>query len=91
VNVQEHHAERYRGAELCQRRGCGRVFLLRGFQEKGKYAIASALTTCSSNRVVCNNIFYIRDGVVVEYAPTGSCYTDDSVRPQVHYLMLQKK
>jgi hypothetical protein len=62
-----------------------------GASGKGKYANANAFTTCSSNRVVCNNIFYIRDGVVVEYAPTGRCYTDDSVRPQSRYLTLQKK
>lgn len=45
----------------------------------GKYVNANAFTTCSSGRVVCNNIFYIKDGVVIEYAPTGSCYTDETV------------
>lgn len=58
---------------------------------KGKYANAQAFTTCSSGRVVCNNIFYIKDGVVVEYAPTGQCYTDDTVKPQSRYLQLNKK
>jgi hypothetical protein len=48
----------------------------------------SLFTSCSSNRVVCNNIFYIRDGKVLEYAPTGRCYTDDSVRPQLRYKRL---
>lgn len=62
-----------------------------GASGKGKYASANAFTTCSSNRVVCNNIFYIRDGIVVEYAPTGSCYTDETVQPQPRYRMLQKK
>jgi len=38
--------------------------------------------SCSENKIVCNNIFYVQDGKVVRYAPTGSCYTDDSVRPQ---------
>lgn len=38
--------------------------------------------TCSENRVVCNNLFYIQDRKVVRYAPTGNCYTDASVRPQ---------
>lgn len=38
--------------------------------------------TCSENRVVCNNLFYIQDRKVVRYAPTGNCYTDVSVRPQ---------
>ena len=37
---------------------------------------------CSGGQVGCDNIFYIRGGKVVEYRPTGNCYTDDSVRPQ---------
>lgn len=56
-----------------------------GIVASGTYvstARASAFTSCSSSRVVCNNIFYIRDGKVLEYAPTGRCYTDDRVRPQ---------
>jgi len=57
----------------------------------GKYVNANAFTTCSSNRIVCNNIFYIRDGIVLEYAPTGRCYTDETVRPQSRYLQLNKK
>jgi len=52
----------------------------------GKYVSHSAFTTCSENRVVCNNLFYIQGGKVLRYAPTGSCYTDDSVRPQAGYL-----
>lgn len=48
-------------------------------------------TRCISRDVVCNNIFYIKDGKVLEYAPTGSCYTDKTVRPQSRYLeMIQK-
>jgi hypothetical protein len=41
--------------------------------------------------VVCNNIFYIKDGKVVEYAPTGNCYTDETVRPQARYLQFRNK
>ena len=52
----------------------------------GKYLSHSAFTTCSDNRIVCNNLFYIQAGKVIRYAPTGSCYTDDSVRPQIGYL-----
>ena len=47
-----------------------------------KYTNYSTFTTCSNNTVACNNIFFIRDGKVIKYSPTGSCYTDDSVRPQ---------
>lgn len=57
----------------------------------GKYANANALTTCSSGRVVCNNIFYIKNGVVLEYAPTGSCYTDETIQPQERHLRLRKQ
>jgi hypothetical protein len=31
--------------------------------------------------VACNNIFYIRGGVVTQYSPSGRCYTDERVRP----------
>lgn len=62
-----------------------------GVSGTGKYANANTFTTCTSNRIVCNNIFYIRDGVVLEYAPTGPCYTNDFVRPQARYLDLKKR
>lgn len=38
--------------------------------------------SCSESRIVCNNLFYVQGGRVVRYAPTGNCYTNDSVRPQ---------
>lgn len=57
----------------------------------GMYVNANAFTTCSSIRIVCNNIFYIKDGVVVEYAPTGRCYTNETVQPQARYLQLIKR
>lgn len=57
----------------------------------GKYLSASSFTNCTRNRVVCNNIFYIKDGKVLEYAPTGRCYTDETVRPQRRYHDLMKK
>lgn len=48
----------------------------------GKHTNYSAFMTCSENRLVCNNLFYIQDRKVVRYTPTGNCYTDDSVRPR---------
>lgn len=57
----------------------------------GKYVNVNEFTTCSNVSVVCNNIFYIKDGVVIEYAPTGRCYTDITVQPQPRYLQLNKK
>ena len=51
----------------------------------------SNFTECSSVRVICNNIFYIKDGKVMEYAPTGRCYTNQTVQPQSRYFQLYKK
>ncbi len=47
--------------------------------------------TCGTNEVACNNIFYIKGGKVLEYAPTGQCMTDESVRPQPGFDRFQKK
>lgn len=57
-------------------------------QTTNKYVTASAFTTCSNNKAVCNNIFYIKDAKVIEYAPTGQCYTDESLQPQARYKRL---
>lgn len=38
--------------------------------------------SCSENHIICNNLFYIENAKVIRYAPTGNCYTDDSVRPR---------
>lgn len=51
----------------------------------------STFSTCTNNRIVCNNIFYIKDAKVLEYAPTGRCYTNETVLPQKRYLSLQGK
>lgn len=60
----------------------------------GKYgnkASGSAFTTCSSDDIVCNNIFYIKDGKVIEYAPTGRCMTDERVQPEARYKSLSAR
>ncbi len=45
----------------------------------------SQFSNCVSSFGACNNIFYIKNGKILEYAPTASgsgwCYTDDSVLP----------
>ena len=51
-----------------------------------KYVSHSVFMTCSDTHLVCNNLFYVQIGKVTRYAPTGNCYTDDSVRPQAGYL-----
>jgi len=48
----------------------------------GSYVSADAFANCTSGWVGCNNIFQIKDGKVLEYAPTGRCYTNESVWPK---------
>jgi hypothetical protein len=52
----------------------------------GGFVNASTFNACSQNFAACNNIFYIKDGRVVEYAPTGSggmrCFTNESLQPR---------
>ena len=54
------------------------------------YVNVNSFSRCSSEQIVCNNIFYIRDKKVVEYKPTGRCYTDASVQPETRYRKLLK-
>jgi hypothetical protein len=55
------------------------------------YAAYNSFATCSSGLVGCDNIFYIKNGVVVEYVPTGRCYTDETVRPQSRFQRLMSQ
>lgn len=57
----------------------------------GSWVNANAFSSCSSGWVGCNNIFYIKDGKVIEYAPTGRCFTDERVQPQARYEKLKKQ
>jgi hypothetical protein len=52
-----------------------------GANKIGDFVEEDAFITCSSSRIVCNNIFYIKEGTVLEYAPTGRCDTDKKVQP----------
>lgn len=45
--------------------------------------------TCTSGLIGCDNIFYIKEGHVIRYAPTGRCYTDDTVRPEKDWQQLR--
>jgi len=48
-------------------------------------ATYNEFTDCTQRFAACNNIFYIKNGVVTQYTPIGSggmrCFTDASVRP----------
>jgi hypothetical protein len=52
------------------------------------YVSGNAATNCISQKVICNNIFYIKNGIVLEYAPTGRCYTEEFLQPEARYRRL---
>jgi hypothetical protein len=54
------------------------------------YTNYNAFQTCSSSMVGCDNIFYIRDGRVLEYKPVGRCKTNETVRPEVNWQRFSK-
>ncbi|MGU3625957.1 hypothetical protein [Comamonas sp. C24C] len=41
-----------------------------------------------NDKLVCHNLFSIKDGRVIEYTLSGQCTTNDSVRPEQRYLSL---
>lgn len=49
------------------------------------YASYREFTSCMSGFVACNNIFYIKNGLVTGYTPIGTggarCFTDERSRP----------
>ena len=47
--------------------------------------------SCISSKSGCHNLFYIRDGVVQEYKPSGNCFTDESVQPEERSKELIKR
>ena len=55
------------------------------------YSNFNAFQNCTSGMVGCDNIFYIRDGKIIEYKPVGRCYTNEAVRPEKGYERFLKK
>ena len=49
----------------------------------GRYAYS-----CLSEKVTCNNIFYIKNGIVQKYEPAGSCYRKEVQLPEGEYRKL---
>jgi len=66
---------------------------IRNYVNEGTRTICPALGVCVTRRGACNNIFYVHDGYVMEYRPTGSggarCFTDDRARPQGRWTAWQ--
>jgi hypothetical protein len=52
----------------------------------GSYVSPDAFSNCTGGWDGCSNIFYVRNGKVLEYAPTGRCYTNESVWPKARFM-----
>lgn len=55
------------------------------------YRTYTAYQQCSSELYGCDSIFYIRDGKVLQYKTTGSCYTTEEHQPEPGWQQLQRK
>ena len=71
-----------------RRRDVAKCWRISGGGKSGRYV--NTFTTCPDGLIVCNNIFYIKDGKVIEYAPTGQCL-NETVQPQARYLRLKEQ
>ncbi len=72
-----------RGISSCGGSGFGTVNSPQG--SSLSYASFNAFQNCTSGMVGCDNIFYIRDGKVIEYKPVGRCYKNEAVKPEKGY------
>lgn len=61
---------------------------VRGSGGHASYATYSRVTNCTSGVMACNNIFYVRNGIVLRYTPIGTggaiCYTDSRMQPHFY-------
>lgn len=68
------------GRNIAQCSGGGSVY-----GKKISRASYDAFSSCIQSFAACNNIFYIKDGVVLRYAPVGTggarCFTDERLHP----------
>lgn len=68
------------GRNVASCSGGGTVFA--GYVDMATY---SRFSNCMQTFAACNNIFYIKDGVVTQYSPIGTgggrCYTNEQSRP----------
>ena len=67
----------------------GNCFRNAGASHVGDFVNEHVFIACSSSRIVCNSIFYSKEGKILEYAPTGRCDTDESLQPEGRYLGLK--
>ena len=57
-------------------------------RRSNRYVSVDSFSTCSSTRVVCNNLFYIKDKIVLEYKPSGRCMTAEFLQPEARFRKL---
>ena len=69
----------------------GECFGQAGANKFGDFVNENDFISCSSSRIVCNNIFYIKKEQVLDYAPTGRCDMDEKFLPQSHELKIMSK
>ncbi len=66
----------------------GECFGEAGADKFGDFVKENDFIICSSSRIVCNNIFYIKEEHVLEYVPTGRCPANENVLPKSHELKI---
>ncbi len=59
----------------------GQCFSKAGATMFGDFVHEDDFIFCSSSRIICNNLFYIKEEKILEYAPTGRCDTDKELQP----------
>lgn len=64
----------------------GECFVKAGASKPGDFVNTSTFITCSSSRIVCNNLFYIKEEKILEYAPTGRCHLDIRTQPTTRHV-----
>ena len=67
----------------------GECFGNAGASKVGDFITEDAFIICSSSRIVCNNMFYIKEEKILEYAPTGRCGTNEKIQPDARYVRLK--
>ena len=53
--------------------------------KNGGYTSYNVFANCTQTESGCNNIFYIKNDVVIEYRLVGNCYTVQSLRPEYRF------
>jgi len=61
---------------------------MRFYTDSGNFTYCSGgryACSCFSEKVNCNNTFYIGNGIIQNYEPAGSCYQKETQLPQDKY------